>query len=266
MKILKDNIREEDKEYALDILNKLRAGDRVFGSPASALKKTLKKLEENAPAKDSSDSIVYNLNNKEYEENIAKLKKGIKGEEQLGEYFEKIVRLDSKLKDMVVIASLGDEDTDKDYIPDTDFLMVYGNNILTIDAKCINTNPEIPIFVSGNGIYSAINHEEPILEVNSSVPVWNDILKREYNGYVDKIDGCTVLINKTGAEIFKDQTWVNSDIKPIHISELVEFLHAWTSRKEPVTDLGLLVVLMKRQVWEAKSGLDLTKGRRMLNM
>ena len=34
------------RPIALDVLNRLKAGDRVFGSPAQGLKQTLKKMEE----------------------------------------------------------------------------------------------------------------------------------------------------------------------------------------------------------------------------
>ena len=263
MRIIKSNVSEADKTYAFDILNKLRNGVRVFGKPAEGLQKTLLKLE--TPEKDSFDSAKYNLNDSEYEEEVAKLKKGIKGEKTLGEYFEKIIRLDDTLSDIVVFASLGDEDTDKDYIPDTDFLCVYGNNILIVDAKNINTNPDIPLFVSGNGIYSAVNHDVPILEVNPSNHVWAKIFEQEYNNSVD-IDGCTCIINKSGSEIFRDEEWLSSPIKPVHISELIEFLHTWVKGKEPVFDLELLTVIAKKQIWEEKTDLDLTYGKRVFGV
>lgn len=260
MKIIKSNVKESDKSYAYDIINKLRSGTRVFGKPAEGLRKTLMSLEE--PEKDSFDSAAFNLNDNEYQEQVAKLKKGIKGEETLAEYFEKIIRLDSKLQDIIVFASLGDEDSDKDYIPDTDFLCVYGNNLLAVDAKAINTKSEIPLFVSGNGIFSALNHDVPILEVNSSVQVWRNILK----GFDIRVNGCVCIINKSGAEIFRDQDWLDSDIKPIHISELLDFLHSWVENKEPVFDLSLLVEIAKQQIQEEHSSLDLTYGKRVFGV
>lgn len=262
MRILKSNVLESDRAYAYDILNRLRSGARVFGKPAEGLKKTLLSLEENAPEEDSFDSTTFNLNDSDYQEKIAKLKKGIKGEETLAEYFEKVIRLDSKLSDIIVFASLGDEDTDKDYIPDTDFLCVYGNNIMIIDAKAINTKSDIPIFVSGRGIYSALNHDVPILEVNSSVPVWNDKL----HDFDTRIDGCVCIINKTGAEIFRDQEWVDSTIRPVHISELLDYLHSWVEDKDPTFDLSLLVEIAKQQIQEEKSSLDLTYGKRLFGV
>lgn len=266
MQIIKSNVTEDNKTLAYDILNKLRTGNRVFGKPAEGLKKTLSKLEENKPTKDSFDSVVYNLNDSEYEEQVAKLKKGIKGEETLGEYFEKIIRLDDVLQDIVVYASLGDEDVDKDYIPDTDFMCVYGNSILLIDAKNINTKPDVPLFVQGDGIYSAFNHDIPVLEVHTAIPVWKKIFSEELHGQEPEISGCTCIVNKTGAEIFRDEDWVNSDIKPIHISELLDFLHTWVEDKEPVFDLELLTIVMKKQITQSKSTIDLTYGKRVFGV
>lgn len=261
MKILKSNVQQEDKGYAFDILSKLRAGNRVFGMPAQGLKKTLLKLEENKPEEDSFDTVDYNLTDSDYETEVAKLKKGIKGEEQLGEYFEKIIRLDPKLSDLIVFASLGDEDSGKEYIPDTDFLCIYGGRLLTVDAKAINTKPDIPIFVSGRGIYSAVNHDTPILEVNQQTGVWKKILNRGYETPID-ISGCVCIINRTGCEVFRDEEWASSDIKPLHISELVDFLHEWVEGGDPVFDLQLLVDIAKQQVKEEKSSIDLSYAKR----
>ena len=123
MKVIKHNVTEDDKRLALDILNRLRMGDRVFGSPAQGLKKTLLKLDNEKPESDTFDNVTWNLKDSEYEGEIAKLKKGIEGEKTLAEYFQKIIRLDNSLNDLIVFASLGDEATEKDYIPDTDFLL-----------------------------------------------------------------------------------------------------------------------------------------------
>lgn len=265
MKIIKRNVREEEKPHALDILNKLRSGSRVFGKPAQGLRKTLSKLEESKPAEDSFESSAFHLKDNEYEEQVAKLKKGIKGEEQLAQYFEKIIRLDRGLSDIIVFASLGEEKEGKDYIPDTDFLCIYGNSLLAVDAKAINTKPDIPIFVQGDGIYSALNHNEPILEVNPSTHVWQKILASKGIHDVD-ISGCVCIINRTGCEIFKDNDWQASDIKPIHISELVDFLLNWIKDKDPTVDLHMLTVISEEQILEAKSSIDLSYGKRVFGV
>lgn len=267
MKILKDNIPEEDKQIALDILNKLRAEERTFGAPAEGLRKTLIKLNERAPEKDSFDTTSYNLRDFDYEKEVSKLKAGIKGEEQLSEYFEKLIRLNPKLSDMVVFASLGDTQSDKEYIPDTDFLCLYGNNILIVDAKNLKTKKDIPIYVKGNGIYSVSKKDEPMLEVNNAVPVWNDILLETYNGRLESIEGCICIINKTGAEIFRNDAWEFSNIKPLHISELEEYLLEWIKGKEPIYDLNLLVAIAKQQIQKDEDNdLDLTAAKRIFGV
>lgn len=267
MRIIKDGIKEEDKQIALDILNKLRAEERTFGSPAEGLHKTLAKLNESAPAEDSFDSTSYNLKDQEYEKQVSKLKAGIKGEEELSEYFEKLLRLNTKLSDMVVFASLGDTDTDKDYIPDTDFLCIYGKDIMIVDAKNLKVKKDIPIFVKGDGIYSATKQDEPLIEVHSSVPVWKDILAKDYGGEVGSINGCVCIINKTGIEVYKNDAWENSDIKPIHIAELESFLEEWIKDKEPVYDLKMLVAIAKQQIQkENDTGLDLSDAKRIFEV
>lgn len=224
MRVLKDNVPEEDKQIALDILNKLRLGERTFGAPAEGLQKTLLKVNKRAPKEDSFESIDYNLKDADYEEEVRKLKAGIKGERELSEYLEKLIRLDPALSEMVVFASLGDINSDKDYIPDTDFLCIYGSDIMIVDAKNLRVKKDTPIFVKGQGIFSATNHDEPLIEVHSSVPFWHEQFEKAYNGKVTSIDGCVCIINKTGAEICKNEAWEHSTIRPIHISELADFL------------------------------------------
>lgn len=266
MRVTKSRVPEEDTRLALDILNRLRSGVRVFGDPAEGLKKTLSKLESEKPEEDSFDSIDYHLSDSDYAGQVARLKKGIEGEKKLSEYLEKIIRLDIALSDMIVFASLGDEDSGKDYIPDTDFVCVYGKRILCLDAKNINTKPQIPIFVSGNALYTALDHNTPLLEVNPSTHVWRATLDRENPGHCSEISGCTCIINKTGAEIFRDQDWYRSDIKPVHISELVDFLHEWCEGADPAVDLQTLVTLAKRQIKEGDSTIDLTYGKRVFGV
>lgn len=266
MKLIKQNVKNEDKQMAIDIINRLKAGDRTFGAPAEGLKKTLKKLEENAPKEDSYDDVSYTLDDRQYAADVARLKKGIKGEEILAQYFEKVIRLDPVLSDIIVFASLGDESSPFDYIPDTDFLCIYGQHLLAVDAKNINTNPGNPLYVEGNGIYGVSNPDVPILEVNSSVPIWKKILSTECNSEVRSVSGCTCIVNKTGAMIFKNEDWAASQIKPVHISEFLDFLKLWCEGKDPNVDINLLTTIMKYQIKKPHSDMDLSVGRRMLGV
>lgn len=269
MKVIKHNVQEENITYAYDLLNKLRNGTRVFGKPAEGLKKTLRKLEEKKPEEDSYDSIDYNLIDPEYVSESIKLKEGIKGETILAEYFEKIIRLDPKLSDLIVFASLGDESKEAElgYIPDTDFLCVYGNHLLAVDAKNIKTKAHSYVAVGEDGLYDVTKEEPKILiEVKPSTHYWETVTTTEYNSEPISCEGCVCIVNKTGCNIVKNADWVQSDIKPIHISELDDYLQHWVQDKEPTFDLELLCVIGQKQIWEERSSIDLSYGKRIFDV
>lgn len=246
-----DNIAEKDKAEALKIINKLKYGDRVFGNPAEALKETLKRKEEElANIENDKDKLDFLSNDGDILADIAKIKAGIKGEETLAEYFERIVKYDKELQDIIVFASLSDPTQNEigdelGYIADSDFIAVYGNHVLILDAKNIITSPEIPIYLMGNELVAAGG--KTLLELHPSINIWRNIFKR-YNVSYFSISGCVVIINNKGACIWKNDEWYNSDVKPLHIADLVSFLHQWIDGKKPETDLSLLLSLSKMQV------------------
>lgn len=267
MKIVKDHIENEDKMLALNVLNRIRAGDRVFGSPAEGLKETLRKVEKDmSAAEENKGELEYLDNTGEFKEQITLLKAGIKGEEQLAEYFEKIVKYDESLQDIICFASLSDPEQNNggdDYISDSDFVAVYGNNILILDAKNIRTNPEMPIYLDGDDLVSVGG--KPVLELHPSVNIWRNIF-RKYNCTYLSIHGCVVIVNKIGACIWKNGEWYKSNVKPVHISELVNFLHDWIKDKQPEVNLSLLTTIAKMQIKEESSTLDLSMARKRFNV
>lgn len=260
MKIIKDanNIAPEDKFTAQSVVNKLKVGKRVFGNPAEGLKQTLKKMEEEHEEAMKNKSVLDFLDNDgEYKSNHAKLKAGINGEETLAEYFENVIKLDKTLQDIILFASLSDPEQNKggdDYIADSDFIAVYGNHIMILDAKNIPTNPEIPIYLDNGSLCSVGG--KPILELHPSVFVWKKIFNKYRCEYLT-VHGCTVIINKSGACIWKNKEWHSSEVKPIHISELIDFLHDWVKDKEPSTNLSLLTILAKMQIKKEQTSIDL---------
>ena len=263
MRIVKDYIPDEDKLIALRVMNRLKSGDRVFGNPAEGLKISMKKLEEeHQKAESNKDALDFLDNDGDYKEQYAKLKAGITGEETLAEYFERIVKYDDELQDIVTFASLSDPEQNNggnEYISDSDFVAVYGNNILILDAKNIRTNPEMPIYLDGNDLVTVGGN--PLLELHPSIFVWRNVFKK-YGCSYTSIHGCTVIVNKTGACVWKNQDWYKSEVKPIHISELVNFLHDWVKDKSPETNLSLLTVLAKMQIRKEESSLDLKITRK----
>ena len=265
MRIIKDleNISDSDKLVALRVMNRLKAGDRVFGNPAEGLKITLKSIEDSHDEDESNKGVLDFLSNDdEYKVQLARIKAGIRGEKTLAEYFEKIVKHDEILQDVVLFASLSDPEQSDDsqgYISDSDFVAIYGNHALILDAKNIRTNPELPIYLEGNDLVTVGG--VLLLELHSSIFVWKKIFKNNETPYTS-IHGVTVIVNNSGACIWKNQDWHKSDVKPIHISELVKFLHEWVKEKSPETNLSLLTTLVKMQIRKEENSLDLRNARK----
>lgn len=261
MKINKENISEDNKELALNILNNLRSGNRVIGSPAEGLKKTLKDLETKRDNK-SFSKTDWLMKDGELEENIAKLKKGIKGEEELSEYLSTILKYDDELDGVIAFASLSSEQENNnlDYIPDSDFLLVYGNNVLVIDAKAISTKPEQIIYLEEGIIVTESGKE--LLEVHGSTHIWKKLLPN-----LTSIDGYVCIVNKTGASIDKNHEWYSCDYKLIHISELRDVIKEWRNECTDTTcRLSTLVEIAKTQVKKEHSGLDLSQMKQVFRV
>lgn len=269
MKIIKDanNIDKEDKLLTLNILNKIRNGDRVFGNPGEGLKQTLRQLDEQHEEFLKNQSVLsFTMNDAEWKTATAQLKAGIKGEETLAEYFEKIIKYDDELQDLILFASLSDPTQNSqnlDYIPDSDFIAVYGNNILILDAKNIPTNPEIPIYLDNNSLIAAGGKE--LLELHPSTFVWKKIFNNR-NNIIDSMKGCVVIVNQSGALIWKNPEWYTSSVQPIHISSLLDYLHDWVKDKEPTINLSLLTTLSKMQIRKESTGLDLTVAHKLFGV
>lgn len=251
MKIDKNGISKSDHKEAIKILNKLRGGGRVFGNPGEGLKQTLKNMETNN--KDENNPFGYKLIDRELKSNISKLKAGIKGEETLANYFEKIIKHSEELDGLVVFASLAYEpDESLDYTPDTDFVAIYGKHILVLDAKNVVTNKELPIYMNGNEICTP---RGVLLEVKPSTFIWKKIFVN--NGIdFDSISGCSVLINQNGATIFKNHQWHKSEAKPVHISDLYEFLLDWIKDKDNTLSLNMVTKIAQTQIRKESSGIE----------
>ena len=267
MILLKD-VDEANKLSALDVMNRLKEGDRVFGNPAEGLKKTMKKLEDELDKQEKEkDALDYLDKSGDLRSNISMLKSGITGEEELAEFLEIAIKEDEKLQDCIVFASLSDPNQNSggdEYISDSDFIFIYGQDILIVDAKNIRTTPQIPIYLAGNSLVSA-NGAVLLEEINPSVKVWEKIFKKNHAKY-NSIHGCTVIVNKQGALIWRNQEWYDSEIKPVHISELVDFLHEWIEGKSNKTSLNTLAVISNMQIKEDTANMDFSYAKRMFNI
>ncbi len=255
MRLKKDreNIKEEDLALAKKVIVKLKTGNRVFGNPAEGLKDTLRKKEKELNDLElHRGKLDFLSNDAELIADIAKLKAGIRGEETLAEYLQQVVKYDKELQDIVFFASLSDPSQNSggdEYVSDSDFVAVYGDHVLILDAKNIPTNPEIPIYIDkSSGVTELVAAGgKSLLELHPSTYVWRKVFQNANVTYLS-IRGCVVIVNKSGATIWKNKEWHSSDVKPIHIADLVDFLHTWIEGKAPETSLSLLVTLTKMQI------------------
>lgn len=251
MKLIKDveNVALEDRMLAMQFMNRLRAGNRVFGTPAEGLKQTLTHLEQKQrELAGQRGKLDFLENDGDVRYEISLVKAGITGEEQLGEYLERVVKYDSILEDMVTFASVSDPEQDSgegEYISDSDFVCVYGNHVMILDAKNIRTSPELPIYLDGNTLMTVGG--KPLLELHPSTHVWRRIFDR-MGLQLDSIHGCVVIVNQQGAVVWKNKVWNQSEVKPMHISELVDFLHKWCDGVEPNIRLSTVTAIGKMQI------------------
>lgn len=253
MKLVQDGISPENKQLAINVRNYLVAGNRVIGDPGEGLKQTLAKLEEKAQNTNlgMTDWAVKDSN---LMQQISMTKAGIEGETQLCEFLAKLIKYDDKLNGLIAFASLaydfGDEGISKEYIPDTDTLLVYGRNLLVVDAKKLKTKPNQSLMLLDGVVIDAEKGKE-ILEVHPSTHIWERVMK-EANIPIDSIDGYVCIVNDIETEIIRTDEWYESHTKLIHISELKDTLESWVAGKDNTLYLNMLTEIAKAQIKEEK--------------
>lgn len=252
MKLNRDGIAPEDKQLAVNVQNYLIAGNRVIGDPGEGLRQTLAKLEE------ERDSKVYGITDwamkdAELESQISKTKAGIDGEEKLCDYLARLIKHDDKLDGLVAFASLSYEleNNDKDYIPDTDTLLVYGNHLLVIDAKNLKTKPGQSLMVVDGVVMDAEKGKE-IIEVHPSTHIWTRVMEKA-GIPLESIDGYVCIVNETPVEIIRDDEWYACHTKLIHVSELKGILEDWVQGKDNKLSLKMLTEIAKAQIKKEKN-------------
>ena len=185
----------------------------------------------------------------------------------LCDYLSTLLKYDDKLEGIVAFASLSYEQDNNalDYIPDTDVLLVYGRNVLILDAKNIKVKPNQELAIEGQSIIETAKGKE-ILEVHSSVPIWKRVFNKA-NIQIDSIDGMVCIVGKTPITIVRDEMWEHSTTKPIHIAELRSVLHEWVSGKDNTLRLDILTEVAKAQIKEEKTlGLNLDAMKKELGI
>lgn len=135
---------------------------------------------------------------------------------------------------------------EKDYIPDTDTLLVFGNNLLVVDAKNIKVKPNQSLMLMDGCVVDADKGKE-IIEVHPSTHIWQEVMKS--NGIqLDSIDGYVCIVNDTPVEIIRNDEWEKSHTKLIHISELKDILEEWAKDKSNTLSLKMLTEIAKAQI------------------
>jgi hypothetical protein len=247
----------ENKELGIKLRNAILSGGRCFGNPAEGLKITMKQLESKLQEVDESLSKTdWKIKDTETLQQIYTIKAGIEGEEQLSEYLQTLLRFNKKLFPVFSFASLNIErDENLDYIPDTDFLLVCGNNLLVLDAKNLSTKKNDTLELFEGEILNAKG--KSVLHLNGSTHHWKKLLPD-----IESIDGYVVIVNDTGAEILRNEEWETCDYKLIHVSELEKILEEWVdSISNHDAKLALLTKVAEQQIKKEHSNLDLDTFR-----
>ncbi len=253
MKLNQDGIREEDKQLAINVRNYLVSGNRVIGDPGEGLKQTLSELEKRRDNREFGKDDWF-MKDPELESQISKTKAGILGEEQLADYLTRLIKYDDKLNGLVAFASLSydlGKSEDLGYIPDTDTLLVYGNNILVVDAKNIKIKQGQALMLLEGCVVDAEKGKE-IIEVHSSTHIWEKVMANA-GIPLESIDGYVCIVNDTPVEIVRNEEWYESHTKLIHISELKGILEEWVIGKNNDLSLKMLTEISKAQIKKEKN-------------
>lgn len=266
-KINMDGIEPEDRLLASKMLSALKNDNRLFGNPAEGLRQTLSRLEKEQNSKEVSP-LDWVVKDSELTEQIAKTKAGIKGEVDLCDYIKKLIEDNEKLDGMVVFASLSydlGKSEELGYTPDTDILLVYGKNILIIDAKNIKTKPgQLLVFIEG-GLYDA-DKMKLIIEFHPSTHIWKKVME-DHNIPLESIDGYVVIVNDVETSIVKNEDWYSCHCKPIHAADLRGILEKWVEGKDSTLSLKMLTEISKAIIEKEKAtGVDKDQMLRDLKM
>ena len=217
MKLNQNGIKTEDKQLALNVRNYLISGNRVLGNPGYGLQQTLSKLEhkrDNTNLSITDWAVKDSLLNQQ----ISLTKAGILGEEKLCEYLSTLIKYDDNLNGLVAFASLAydfGEENDKDYIPDTDTLLVFGKHLLVVDAKNLKTKPNQALMLLNGCVIDADKGKE-LIEVHPSTHIWQKVMSNA-GIEIESIDGYVCIVQIEGIDndmviIYADYSVCNDNI------------------------------------------------------
>lgn len=140
---------------------------------------------------------------------------------------------------------------EKDYIPDTDTLLAFGNNLLVVDAKNLKIKPGQALMLMNGCVVDADKGKE-IIEVHPSTHIWTKVMA-DAGIPLESIDGYVCIVNDTPVEIIRTDEWYESHTKLIHISELKKILEDWAAGKNNSASLKMLTEIAKAQIKKEKN-------------
>lgn len=135
---------------------------------------------------------------------------------------------------------------EKDYIPDTDTLLVYGNHLLVVDAKNLKVKNGQTLMIS-NGVVMDADKGKEIIEVHPSTHIWSKVMANA-GIPLESIDGYVCIVGDIPVEIIRDDEWYSCHTKLIHISELKQILYKWVEGKDNTLSLKMLTEIAKAQI------------------
>lgn len=136
--------------------------------------------------------------------------------------------------------------SEKDYIPDTDTLLVYGNHLLVVDAKNLKVKNGQTLMIS-NGVVMDADKGKEIIEVHPSTHIWSKVMANA-GIPLESIDGYVCIVGDIPIEIIRDDEWYSCHTKLIHISELKQILYKWVEGKDNTLSLKMLTEIAKAQI------------------
>lgn len=136
--------------------------------------------------------------------------------------------------------------SDKDYIPDTDTLLVYGNHLLVVDAKNLKVKNGQTLMIS-NGVVMDADKGKEIIEVHPSTHIWSKVMANA-GIPLESIDGYVCIVGDIPVEIIRDDEWYSCHTKLIHISDLKQILYKWVEGKDNTLSLKMLTEIAKAQI------------------
>ncbi len=135
---------------------------------------------------------------------------------------------------------------EKDYIPDTDTLLVYGNHLLVVDAKNLKVKNGQTLMIS-NGVVMDADKGKEIIEVHPSTHIWSKVMANA-GIPLESIDGYVCIVGDIPVEIIRDDEWYSCHTKLIHISDLKQILYKWIEGKDNTLSLKMLTEIAKAQI------------------